>query len=135
MDFKEFYKLLNEAITKEKTDIKPTSENYNTYLFNRYLSFYVPEIAVHIAKTTNKLGFIPEENDEEMSFNCIKAILPKLPMMYIDYIKKPAVVASQEYDFDEDEIFLEAKLNECSKREIRNLILDYAKRIRKREIV
>ena len=32
MDFKEFYKLLNEAITKEKTDIKPTSENYNTYL-------------------------------------------------------------------------------------------------------
>ena len=135
MDFKEFYKLLNEAITKEKTDIKPTSENYNTYLFNRYLSFYVPEIAVHIAKTTNKLGFIPEENDEEMSFNCIKAILPKLPMVYIDYIKKPAVVASQENDFDEDEIFLEAKLNECSKREIRNLILDYAKRSRKREIV
>ena len=135
MDFKEFYKLLNEAITKEKTDIKPTSENYNTYLFNRYLSFYVSEIAVHIAKTTNKLGFIPEENDEEMSFNCIKAILPKLPMVYIDYIKKPAVVASQEYDFDEDEIFLEAKLNECSKREIRNLILDYAKRSGKREIV
>lgn len=58
----------------------------------------------------------------------MKGILPKLPKSFIQYIKKPAVVAAQELEITEDEIKDEAMFLECSKREIRNLILDYAKR-------
>lgn len=125
MDFKEFYKLLGEALTKEESGIEPNKENYNVFLMNRYLSFYHPEIAIHISKTTNRLGFIPDCGEE---FYCIKSILPKLPNTFIEYVKKPSVIATQNLNFSDEEIYTEAKLNECSKREIRNMILNYEKR-------
>lgn len=128
MDFKEFYKLLDGAITKEPIDITPSGENYNQFIFNRYLSFYAPEIAVHIAKTSNRVNWIPDNEDEQMSWLGVRGILPKLPKRFIDYVKKPAVIAAQELNFTEEEIKEEAMFNECSKREIRNLILDYVKR-------
>ena len=128
MDFKEFYKLLDEAIAKEPTDVVASEENYNAFIFNRYLSFYHPQIAILLAKTTNRVHWIPEGEDEEMSFKCMKGILPKLPKAFIQYVKKPAVVAAQTLEITEDEIKDEAMFLECSKREIRNLILDYAKR-------
>ena len=135
MDFKEFYSLLDEAITKDKSHVSPSEENFNVYLMNRYLSFYHSEISIHIAKTTNRLGFIPEEDD---AYYCIKGVLPKLPKAFIQYVKKPAVIAAQECEFEEEEIFREARLQECSKREIRNMILEkdnYAKRSRKRKTI
>ena len=128
MDFKEFYMLLNEAIAKEPSDVVASEENYNAFIFNRYLSFYHPQIAILLAKTTNRVHWIPDGEDEEMSFKCMKGILPKLPKAFIQYIKKPAVVAAQKLEISEDEIKDEAAFLECSKREIRNLILDYAKR-------
>lgn len=137
MDFNEFYKLLDEAITKDKSGIIPSGQNFNTFLFNRYLSFYHPEISILIAKTSNRLGFIPD-SDDQFAWKSIKAILPKLPKSFIKYVKKPSVIATQEFDFTDQEIFIEAKLNECSKREIRNMILEkdnYAKRSRKRKTI
>lgn len=128
MDFKEFYKLLDGALTKEKTEITPSEENYNTYIFNRYLSFYHPEITIYLAKTSNRVNWLPYSEDEEMSWKGIRALLPKLPKSFIQYVKKPAVVATQELNVSEDFIKEEAMFNECSKREIRDLILDYAKR-------
>jgi hypothetical protein len=128
MDFKEFYKLLDEAIAKDVSGVVASDENYNAFIFNRYLSFYHPQIAILLAKTTNRVHWIPDGEDEEMSFKCMKGILPKLPKLFIQYIKKPAVVAAQELEITEDEIKDEAAFLECSKREIRNLILDYAKR-------
>lgn len=128
MDFKEFYKLLDEAITKEDSGVVASEENYNPFIFNRYLSFYHPQIAILLSKTTNRIHWIPDGDNEKMSFDCMKNILPKLPKVFIEYIKKPAVVVSQELEISEDEIKDEAAFLECSKREIRNLILDYAKR-------
>lgn len=128
MDFKEFYKLLDGALTKEKTEITPSEENYNTYIFNRYLSFYHPEITIYLAKTSNRVNWLPCGEDAEMSWKGIRALLPKLPKSFIQYVKKPAVVATQELNVSEDFIKEEAMFNECSKREIRDLILDYAKR-------
>lgn len=128
MNFKEFYKLLDGALTKEKTEITPSEENYNTYIFNRYLSFYHPEITIYLAKTSNRVNWLPCGEDEEMSWKGIRALLPKLPKSFIQYVKKPAVVATQELNVSEDFIKEEAMFNECSKREIRDLILDYAKR-------
>lgn len=128
MDFKEFYKLLDGALTKEKTEITPSEENYNTYIFNRYLSFYHPEITIYLAKTSNRVNWLPCGEDEEMSWKGIRALLPKLPKSFIQYVKKPAVVATQELNVSEDFIKEEAMFNECSKREIIDLILDYAKR-------
>jgi hypothetical protein len=81
-----------------------------------------------IAKTTNRTHWIPDGEDEQMAFKCMKGILPKLPKAFIQYVKKPAVIASQELEITEDEIKDEAAFLECSKREIRDLILDYAKR-------
>ena len=137
MDFKEFYSLLDEAITKEKSKLSPSEENFDVFLMNRYISFYHPEIAIHLSKTVNKLGFIPDDN-KEMQFLTIKAILPKLPKRFIQYVKKPSVVESQKCNFSDEDIYLEAKLNECSKREIRNMILEkdnYAKRSKKRKTI
>lgn len=128
MEFKEFYKLLDVALTKEKIDITPSEENYNTYIFNRYLSFYHPEIAILIVKTSNRVNWLPHGENEELSWKGIRALLPKLPKTFIQYVKKPSVMATQELNVSEDFIKEEAMFNECSKREIRDLILDYAKR-------
>ena len=104
MDFKEFYKLLDEAIAKDESGVVASDENYNAFIFNRYLSFYHPQIAILLSKTTNRVHWIPDGDDEEMSFKCMKGILPKLPKAFIQYIKKPAVVASQELEITEDDI-------------------------------
>ena len=128
MEFKEFYRLLDEVITKEDSNLVPTEENYNPFILNRYLSFYHPQISVLICKTSNKIGWIPDGDNPLMSYKGIKSLFPKLPKAFIQYVKKPAVVAAQELEITEDEIKDEAAFLECSKREIRNLILDYAKR-------
>ena len=127
MNFNEFYKLLDEAITKEHSNIIPSKDNYNTFIFNRYLSFYHPEIAIHISKTSNRNAWIPDGDNEDMAFKCIKSILPKLPKHFIDYVKKPITNKINDIGISEVEIMQEAKFNECSKREILDLI-NYAKR-------
>lgn len=128
MDFKEFYKLIDGALTKEKTDVIPSSENYANFIFNRYLSFYHPQIAIYIAKTSNRTNWLPCSDEEQMSWLGMKALLPKLPKAFIQYVKKPSVVAAQELNVSEEVIKEEAMFNECSKREIRDLIFNYAKR-------
>lgn len=128
MDFKEFYKLIDGALTKEKTDVTPSGENYANFIFNRYLSFYHPQIAIYIAKTSNRTNWLPCSDEEQMSWLGMKALLPKLPKSFIQYVKKPSVVAAQELNVSEDVIKEEAMFNECSKREIRDLIFNYAKR-------
>ena len=128
MNFKEFYKLLDGAISKDPTNVVASGDNFNTFIFNRYLSFYHPEIAIYIAKTSNRVNWLPHGDNEEMSWKGVRALLPKLPKTFIQYVKKPAVVAAQELNVSEDFIKEEAMFNECSKKEIRDLILDYAKR-------
>ncbi len=128
MDFKDFYKLLDEVMEKEPSGVTPSDENYNNFLMNRYLSFICPEMSVIISKTSNIINWLPESHDEVVSYKGIKSIIPKIGKRYIEYIRKPVVVAANTLEIPEEDITLEAKLNECSKREIRNLILDYAKR-------
>lgn len=123
MNFKEFYKLLDGAISKDPTNIVASGDNFNTFIFNRYLSFYHPEIAKHIAKTSNRVNWLPDGDNEEKAWQGIRALLPKLPKLFISYVKKPAIVTSQELEISEDFIKEEAMFNECSKREIRDLIL------------
>lgn len=122
MDFKEFYKLLDEAITKESSGVIPSDENYNQFIFNRYLSFYHPQIAIFLSKTSNRTNWIPEGDDEEMSFKCLRSILPKLPKKFIQYIKKPAINFDDELEISDEVIKEEAAFLECSKREIRILL-------------
>ena len=127
MDFKEFYKLLDVAVTKCSCDIVPSKENFDNFLFNRYLSFYHPQVAVFLTKTTNKVNWVVDNEDPQMSFKCYKGILPKMPKMFIEYIKKPITDRLKELKVKDEDIYREAKLNECSKREILDLI-EYAKR-------
>ena len=125
MEHKEFYKLLNQVMTKKDSKITPTEDNYNGYLMNRYLSFHSEYMPIILSRTTNIMGWIPESDDPEMNYKCIKNILPIIPKNYIKYIKKPAVVLSKEHDITQEQIEDEARYYECSKREIRALILDY----------
>lgn len=122
MDFKEFYKLLDEAITKESSGVIPSDENYNQFIFNRYLSFYHPHVAIFLSNTANRTNWIPEGDDEEMSFKCLKSILPKFPKKFIQYIKKPAINFDDELEISDEVIKEEAAFLECSKREIRILL-------------
>lgn len=135
MNFKEFYKLLDGAISKEPVDVVASQDNYNSFIFNRYLSFYHPEIAIHIAKTVNRVNWLPDSDIERAAWQGTRAILPKLPKRFINYVKKPAVIAAQELDISEEQIAEEAMFNECSKREIRDLIFNYARRREERETV
>lgn len=135
MNFKEFYKLLDGAISKEHVDIVASQDNYNSFLLNRYLSFYHPEITIYIAKTANKVNWLPDGDIDSAAWQGIRALLPKLPKTFIKYVKKPAVIAAQELDISEEQIAEEAMFNECSKREIRDLIFNYARRREERETV
>lgn len=123
MDFKELYKLLDGAITKEPVDVIASSDNFNTFIFNRYLSFHSEFNPILLSRTVNRVNWLPDSEDEYIAWKGIRASLPKLPRRFIDYVKKPAVVATQELEVSEDWIREEALLNECSKREIRDLIL------------
>jgi hypothetical protein len=134
MDFKEFYKLLDEVITKESSGIIPTKENFDSFLFNRYLSFYHPEIAVFLSKTANRVNWVVDSDEPQSAFNCLLGIFPKLPKRFIDYVKKTITDELKELKVKDEDIWIEARMNECSKREILDLI-DYAKRSRKRKVV
>lgn len=127
MDFKDFYKLLDDALTKNDSGITPSKENFDSFLFNRYLSFYHPEFCKILSKTTNRTGWVVDGETPQMAYKCFKNMLPKLPKKFIEYIKKPVSDKLKELNVKDEDIYIEAKLNECSKREILDII-DYAKR-------
>ena len=127
MDFKDFYKLLDDVLTKNDSGITPSKENFDSFLFNRYLSFYHQQVAVLLTKTTNNINWIVDEEEPQMAFKAYKSVLPKMPKRFIEYVKKNITDILKDLKVKDEDIYREAKLNECSKREILELI-EYAKR-------
>ena len=121
MEFKEFYELLDSATTKRETNLVPSEENFNVFLFCRFLSFMNPILAVYLDETVNRKNWLPQDDDLEIRFKGIRSLLPKMPKMYCKYVKHPTFNNQQRFDYTEEELKEEARLRQCSVRELRML--------------
>ena len=121
MDFKEFYELLDSATTKRETNLVPSEENFNVFLFCRFLSFMNPILAVYLDETINRKNWLPEDDDLEIRFKGIRSVLPKMPKMFCKYVKHPTFNNQERLDYTEEELREEARLRQCSVRELRML--------------
>lgn len=121
MDFKEFYELLDSATTKRETNLVPSEENFNVFLFCRFLSFMNPILAVYLDETVNRKNWLPEDDDLEIRFKGIRSVLPKMPKMFCKYVKHPTFNNQERLDYTEEELREEARLRQCSVRELRML--------------
>lgn len=121
MDFKEFYELLDSATTKRETKLVPSEENFNVFLFCRFLSFMNPILAVYLDETINRKNWLPEDDDLEIRFKGIRSVLPKMPKMFCKYVKHPTFNNQERLDYTEEELREEARLRQCSVRELRML--------------
>lgn len=121
MDFKEFYELLDSATTKRETKLVPSEENFNVFLFSRFLSFMNPILAVYLDETINRKNWLPEDDDLEVRFKGIRSVLPKMPKMFCKYVKHPTFNNQERLDYTEEELREEARLRQCSVRELRML--------------
>ena len=63
-----------------------SESNYNSYMINRWVSMYSPNIAEIINHTTNRLFPIFETKKDNYKF--LLAVLPKCRFRRIKYIKK-----------------------------------------------
>lgn len=123
MDFPAFYKLLNGVITKNDVgDIEITSDTYDQYLMNRYLSFYHPALIEVVNKGLNVQNLIPEGDDALMAFKYTKSFFPKLPGKRIDYHKKKVTEKFQNFNISEEDIALLASKKEMSVRELKEIL-------------
>lgn len=121
MEFKEFYELLDSATTKRETNLVPSEENFNVFLFCRFLSFMNPILAVYLDETINRKNWLPEDDDLEVRFKGIRSVLPKMPKMFCKYVKHPTFNNQERLDYTEEELREEARLRQCSVRELRML--------------
>jgi hypothetical protein len=73
--------------SKKKNELNCDDESqFNSFMLNRWLSFYSKEIAHFINETTNKYANIYPTKQEQ--FNLFFNILPMLKFKRINYIKK-----------------------------------------------
>jgi hypothetical protein len=122
MNFDEFFPLLKSLFTKKQCDITPTSENFNTFLATRYLSFYHPSLCEILNESINKFKINAMFNDPQEGYNFLKALIPKLPYKHIKYIKKEAVKKQREKAIPDESISKLANYLEISTREVRNIL-------------
>lgn len=120
-DWSEFFALLKSLFTKEAVDIKPTDKNFNPYLVRRYVSFYHPMMLDFMALTVNDTKVFNMNDDPEVFYKSLKAMMPKLPFTKINYIKKPVSNKLKSDDDLNDKVTHIASYMEISRREV----LDY----------
>ena len=125
MIFDEFYKLLKSIFTKEPCDIEISSENFNTYLAARYISFYHPSLCELLNESINNYKIQAMFNKPEEGYNFLKAIVPKLPYKHIHYIKKEAIKNQYDKKINNEVITKLARYFEISEREIRRCLTNF----------
>lgn len=121
-NFEEFYKLLNSLYTKEDVPIKPSSDNFNVFLVNRYISMYHPKMCVFVNETMNNYEMMQNITDIDTIYKMYKAVIPKLPPTKTKYIKRPISKAQQKNEVTENDIKQFATLLEISTREVRDYL-------------
>lgn len=87
--FPEFYRLLDEILTKRPCGVAPTEDNFDAYLMNRYVSFYSPALAAFVDSTANRLGFFECcGGDPAAEFRLLKAVVPRVPSRRVKYVSR-----------------------------------------------
>ena len=122
MDFDEFFPLLKSLFTKKQCDITPTSENFNTFLATRYISFYHPSLCEILNESVNKFKINAMFNEAQEGYDFLMALIPKLPYKHIKYIKKEAVKKQREKAIADETVTKFANYLEISSREVRNIL-------------
>lgn len=122
MNFDEFFPLLKSLFTKKQCDISPTSENFNTFLATRYISFYHPSLCEILNESINKFKINAMFNEPHDGYDFLMALIPKLPYKHIKYIKKEAVKKQREKAIADESVTKLANHLEISTREVRNIL-------------
>jgi|TARA_R110000868_G_scaffold138335_3_gene352399 hypothetical protein len=87
---------------------------FSSYMINRWVSMYSPEMANMVNQTTNK--YVNIFNTKQEFFNFYISVYPRLHQKRINYIKK----TKSEKEKEEDEMLpLIAKAQEMSLREVK----------------
>jgi len=97
---------------------------FNSYLINRWLSMYSPEVATIVNSTGNWLYSIFE--DKRLYYNFLINVIPKLRRKHINYVKKKK---PEEQEDEDNNAELLAQTLEISRREINDYI-DYERQHR-----
>lgn len=121
-NFEEFYKLLKSLYTKEDIPIKPTTDNFDVFLVNRYISMYHPKMCIFINETMNNYEVMQNITDLDTVYEMYKAVIPKLPPTKTKYIKRTTSNAQQRNEVTEADIKQFATLLEVSTREVREYL-------------
>tara|TARA_Y100000310_G_C20215960_1_gene593540 strand:- start:42 stop:422 length:381 start_codon:yes stop_codon:yes gene_type:complete len=113
------FSYINDILYTKKGDLLDNIDNesqYNSYMINRWISMYSPQVAQLVNLTSNRLysSFKSKEDNYKFLIN----IIPKSKFRRINYIKK----ASKDKHTDDEAVEMLAKNVELSKREIRYYI-------------
>ena len=113
----------NIAFEKHQLDINITdSQLYSAYITNRYITFLNKESALLINNTINRYGL---EFSNEMHYNFLFNLIPKVKRTFIRYVKKKKV--------DKKDFELLSKRYELSQREIQLYSENFGVNIQKYE--
>lgn len=125
MNFYEFNSLLRGIFTKEEVKVKPSADNFNAYLVNRYLSMYHPSLLLFINNTMNDYEMIQNIDDCETLYKMYRAVIPKAPYRFIEYIGRGKSQTQTENNISDEDIKQFAELLEISTREVRQYLKDF----------
>lgn len=84
-----FFELLTNTFYTKKEQVldSESSQYFNGYMFNRWLSFYSDNLAIFTNDTLNKFGYI-FDTDKQSQYSLFFNLIPKLRYKHIKYIKK-----------------------------------------------
>lgn len=122
MNFPEFNELLKSIFTKENVKVKPSTDNFNPYLVNRYISMYHPKLCMFINETMNNYDLIQGLDDSEVLYKTYRAVIPKAPYRFIEYIGRGKSKTQAKNNISDDDIKQFAELLEISTREVRQYL-------------
>ena len=109
------FNFINDILQYKKGDLLDNIDNesqYNSYMINRWISMYSPQLATVVNLTTNIYGSIFETKNEHYRFMC--SVIPRVKIYRINYIKK----TPKKEDDEANVISVIANSLELSEREI-----------------
>jgi len=81
--------------SKNRIELNCDEESqFNSFMMNRWISFYSPELSCYINETGNKHAHLFQDKQDQ--FNYYYTVIPKLKFKKINYIKKATKEAKEE---------------------------------------
>lgn len=81
------FDILKSLLVKDKIELNCDEESqFSSFMVNRWLSFYSPEVASYINAFCNT--YQGNQNSKQDQFNYIFHVVPKLKFKRLEYVKK-----------------------------------------------